>query len=614
MYLQLRRWLSSPRADRWVLVASLMLACVSLDTGLGADDHIHQLVMRGTHRLGGFADDGWDLFRFAGEPARNRQNMLDGVFPWWADPQASLAFWRPLTVLTHRLDHRFWSDSPLWMHAQSIGFFALLLLGARALYKRLLPGPWVAVLAFAIFALDDARAPPLTWIANRHAVISAAAAVWMLVAHDRWVRQGWRPGSFLAVGALIVGLLAGESTLAVGAYLFAHACFLDRGPWVGRMLRLAPYAGVVVAWRIVYKMLGYGTHGSGVYIDPTQRPLEFLAFAVQRLPVLMLGQLGFPWSDGWAAYDLIWPPAKILVMALALIVLLGLGWLLVPLLRREPRMRFWVVGSLLAAVPACATFPADRMLTFVSLGAAGALAELFAAVTTRRGRDARAASEAGAPGELQALFGSRLRSGAAIWAAHGIVLVHMIAAPLLFPTRARGVVDVRESLQRAERSVPEPEPGVDRTLVYVNPPSDPFACYVPIMRAAEEGGPPPDPQRWLAVGVTSVTLQRLGERTLRVRQEGGFLPGAAERMLRSSVNPFHVGQVVHVPPLHVHIEEVTEDGRPAVVRARFDRPLDDPSLVWLRWEQDGFVPYAPPAVGERDVLPPVDLLQAIYGD
>ena len=39
-----------------------------------------------------------------------------------------------------------------------------------------------------------------------------------------------------------------------------------------RVLALLPYAIVLLAWGLVYVALGYGSKGSGFYIDPLRSP------------------------------------------------------------------------------------------------------------------------------------------------------------------------------------------------------------------------------------------------------------------------------------------------------------------------------------------------------
>ena len=42
----------------------------------------------------------------------------------------------------------------------------------------------------------------------------------------------------------------------------------------------------IILWRIVYRTLGFGTFGSGIYIDPLQSPLLFCKEFLFRGPVL----------------------------------------------------------------------------------------------------------------------------------------------------------------------------------------------------------------------------------------------------------------------------------------------------------------------------------------
>jgi len=55
---------------------------------------------------------------------------------------------------------------------------------------------------------------------------------------------------------------------------------------------------------------------------------------------------------------------------------------------------------------------------------------------------------------------------------------------------------------------------------------------------------------------------------------------------------------------------VRADGRPAEVLVQLHKPLEDPSLHWVRWD----VPFVPPKVGQRVVLPEADRLSPMFDD
>jgi hypothetical protein len=75
----------------------------------------------------------------------------------------------------------------------------------------------------------------------------------------------------------------------------------------------------------------------------------------------------------------------------------------------------------------------------------------------------------------------------------------------------------------------------------------------------------------------------------------------------------HAGEVAHVAGMTATVDEVTLDGRPRRVRFTFDRPLEDPSYVWTRWEGFGYVPALPPPLGAKEVIPPIDFLAIWLG-
>jgi hypothetical protein len=75
------------------------------------------------------------------------------------------------------------------------------------------------------------------------------------------------------------------------------------------------------------------------------------------------------------------------------------------------------------------------------------------------------------------------------------------------------------------------------------------------------------------------------------------------------LRPFRVGDHVALAGLAIDVTAITSDGRPRDLTARFDRALDDPSLVWLRWQGHTYVPLAAP----RGTLtePAVDFLKLL---
>lgn len=586
---RLADWLEAqPRAVAGLVLLGMLLTSPSLGTGLVADDLLHQLLLREQPGIPGLAPKHVDLFHFAsGDPENARLLMNHGVFAWWTDCHLRLAFMRPLSGLTHLVDHELWPQIPALMHVQSLLWFALLVWIVSRVYARLLPGRGAALLALLLFVVDDVHAPTVGWIANRSSTIALVFSLLAVLAHDRARRTQKVVAACLGPALLAVGLLAGEAALSGGAYLLAYALFLDQSSRRSRLLSLLGYAGVIVAWHIVYRHLGYGASGSGVYIDPASQPLVFLRASLTRLPILLLGTFGLPWSDGWEMYPLVLPVLRPIVLGLALATLGALSWLSWPLLRRSPSARFWAGGSALSLVPNAATFPHDRLLLATAVGAMALLATLFL-------QPDRA--------------GSRLRP--ALLSA--LALVHVVLAPVLLLYRSASVANLSGLLWKADASIPKLPDLSESTLVIVNPPLVPFGAYLPIYREAAHE---PRPQRlfWLATGVSDLRIARLDERTLSVRPLLGYLSDPTQLMLRSLERPLRLGEKVVLDEATFEVVDLTADGRPAEVRVRFRRALGDRRLVFLSWQGHGYVPFEPPAAGRPVVLPRVDLLTALSG-
>ena len=570
------------------VVLGLLLLSPSLTTGLVADDYLHELMLRADPGLRGLHHGALDLFRFAdGRPESARALIEEGVFPWWVDPKALLAFFRPLSSLSHALDQLLWPSHPALMHLHSLVWYGLLIAVVAATYRDLGVSRRSAALALLLFTIDDAHAPSVGWVANRNAIIALCCALPALAVHHRQRRGGFVHGFWLGPLLLSVGLCGGEGALCVLGYLVAYAVCLDQGSWPARFGSLLPYVLVVVSWKLCCLQLGYGASGSGLYVDPLADPIGFARAACERFPVLGLGLFAGPFADFWELYPEFSPWLRVAVLALALLVLALLALALGPLRRRDARVEFWATGTVLNLLLLCATFPHDRLLLGPGIGGMVLVAALLEAGWSRR---AHAATALG----VAALAG-----------------VHLVVAPVLAPLRAAEVGRFSELLRRTDESLPAGDEVRDKTVVLLNPPLDPFAAYLPIYREAAHA-PRPRQQLWLASGASDVLVASLDEHTLSVRPDGGFLSSSMQRMLRGPTPRFERGQRVELEGASVLVTDLTEDGRPLQVAVRFERALADPSLVWMRWQHDRYEPFRLPPVGTGVLLPGAAIFDLLF--
>jgi hypothetical protein len=571
----------------WLPLCTVLLALLLVSPGLGggplADDYM--LLARVDPRLHvpGFPYAPLDLFTFvSGDPSQRAVLLEKGVFGWWMAPDFRMSFWRPLSSLTHVLDHLLWPQSWVLAHVHSMLWFAALLAVLAVLYRRF-HAPWVAHLALVLYAVDDARGWVLGWVANRNALVAATFAFAALVLHDRARRDGWRTGKWLAPALFAAALLGGEAALAVTGYLFAHALFIDSGPLSRRLGRLWPYAALAVAFLVAYKAMGFGASGGGMYLNPMDEPTPYLRALGERLPILLAAQIGLSLSDIWSALP---PVARLSAYALAVAALVAFAALLAPLLRRRPACRFWALGAVLSLPPLCATIPMDRLLVFAGVGAMAAIALVFAEWLE---------------GGAFALF-PRARRAAVTIAVSLLAVLHLVLAPLLLPVRALSVDLLARIGARLEASIPTDQTVRGKTLVILSS-SVELTAFPPWMQRQVRGVPLPRSMRVLASCFADLRVSRLDATTLRVRPEKGFLDNEFLRMVRGLSRPFRAGDEVVLSDLRVRVREVTVDGRPAEADFTFAVPLEDPSLLWTRVQAGGALsPWSPPSVGESLLL------------
>jgi hypothetical protein len=579
-----RQVLSSRYMPVWVGILGIVLTLPSLGVGLLVDDYHHKLLMSGSDSIAKLLDSQLDMFRFFdGDPERTAELTDYGIFPWWTYDRIKGAFWRPLASITHWLDYVLWPDSPALMHAQSILWYAGLVIAVTFLYRRLMSPAWIAGLAAVLFAIDDAHGMPVGFLANRNALMACLFGVLSLIAHDRWRREQRRAGIVLGPILLAVSLLSAEAGIATCAYLGAYALFMDRGTWQRRVASLLPYLVVVLVWRILWTHLGYGVENIGGYVDPLGEPGRFLSAAVNRAPFFLLAQWAVPPSD---ISNFLFPRTLLVLWSAAIVFLLLLLILLAPLLRRQRTTRFWAAGMILSVLPICATFPSDRLLLFLGIGGMGLVGQLLEFVFGRRQWRPKLVLWGIASYVLAAIF----------------ILSHLIVAPLALPFRSafplgpKGLVDKLMINRPLEASVESQD------LVIVNPPIAFFACCSVLTWAGEEW---PVPRR-LRVLTSSlfepVKVHRPDQRSLVVRPAYGYYAWVLDGLFRTEKHPFRVGDRVELTGMTVEVTKLTRDGRPAEAAFTFSVPLEDASLRWLQYRDGRFVPFSPPAVGDTVVL------------
>lgn len=575
---RLRARLTSPRVPLVAAALAALLILPAVPQGLQVDDHWHRFFLVGSTRWAAARKPTLQLFTFFdGDPARNHWFMDQGAVAWWTDTTVNLSFFRPLAALTHALDYRLWPNSTALMHLHSIAWYAALAALAALLYRRLLGAGWIAGLAAVLYAIDHTHGQVVAWIANRNAIMTAALGLLTILLHDR-ARKARSPASAaLAALALLLALFSGEAAVGALGYLAAYALFLDEARPRDRVRALLPYAPALLLWFIPYRAGHYGARGSGMYLDPLNAPLQFLANLPRHLPLLLGAEFGAPVPD---VYPFV-PPAAQLAMVIVFCLFLLLALLaLTPLLRRDARARFFAAGALLAALPSCALPPAARLLLLPSFGLIGLVAMGTAAVLDRA--DWLPAQR---PRRLPAIV-------FAAWVGGG----HLVLSPLLIHITTQQMAMFEGAISGFADSLGDDPKLTRQRLIVVNAPDGAFTGYVSVNRSTYDR-PVPAALLSLAVGTRPIELERRDDHSVIVRSPGGFYQRATDLLTRNPQLPMPVGTRVTLTGVTVEVTHTTAKGTPDEALFHFDAPLDSDSLRWVQWQGRAFVPFTLPPVG-----------------
>ncbi len=536
-----------------LVVSAFLLISPSLWLGLQLDDYFHWGLINNKHEVLALGTPGslFGLFSFLDG---NPQRVLDladlGLVPWWTLPEIKYAFWRPLTELTHWVDYQFWPRWPVLMHLHSGVYYLLLLLISFRLYRRFQPGHKAWLWASWFLALSYVNGVPVAWLANRNAVLATLFLVLALGFHHQWRSNAQLKSFWLALLCFILGLFSGELAVSTGAYLLAYALFLDEGRIRQRFNSLVPYMLVGLSWLVVRNQLGYGASGSDHYLDPLNQPLLFIQSMAVRFFDLFSGLFWIVPPE--LATSL--PPQRTLIYLVLAAGLLALIW---PLLQKDKYARFWLAAACLSLVPIAATLPHSRLLLAANIGVCALLGLL---VTIKH--------------HPLVVLGGLRRQAFRIFIPV-VLFLHLFISGLLLPVEAFSMKWIGDQLvnKGALSESLELAPLEEGTLVLINPPLSSAAGYVNGVRSYY--GRPLPKQTWLlASGLEPLVLTVTSPVTIEISSERGLFQSEQEGVLRSSLVPFSIGDVVNLKGLAITVLAVN-NGIPTKAEYRFKHSIYD---------------------------------------
>lgn len=502
---------------------------------------------------------------------------------WFSDLDLSVRFFRPLSAWTLMIDHRFGGSNPFIYHVVNLAFWLLFAAAALELHRRLLPAPGARpalLLAGLFFVLSDTHYNNVAWISSRHALLASLLSLVCILFYDRFRHRGGLRNLALSVVALALGLAAGETAVLTLAWIAAYELFLSHDPPRLRIACAAPLFALAAGFVVFYVSAGYGAHGSSWYVNPLDRPLEFLRVAfTERLPGYLMGALTLMPSEIFQADSV---PVNLVGLALLAAVVLTL----LPSLLWRPEMRFAAAATLLSILFLCTAPPFSNKLMLPS-----AAVSLLLAVGVTDGL--RRLAKGGVAGRLRR---------AALYAGVGLILLMQgIGAPALGSYLLRDFVRVSspETRYALWRTIEWPVEREEAEVYLLNTPGSWTGLFLPYEDFLFT-------RRWVGNYVTvsfesvDFEMTRLDANTVRLRSEVGFLAGYFPQWLAALVraNPgLRAGEDFIRDELTVVVDQA-RSGVPTVLLVRFPADLDDPNVHLLAYDGTRTRRIRPPAIGE----------------
>jgi hypothetical protein len=589
-------------------VGLLLRSQAFTDIGLGSDDYMQHAMLKGVYPA---KRSPFDLFKFASGSAEERESLMNfGAIPWWNHPEFRLAMMRPLSSALIYLDYALFGDNQIAFHIHSMAWWAFFICATALLLGELM-SVRIAMVAIVLFAVEQGHTLPSLWLANRNALICLCFGTLGLWAHIRWRRKGSRGLWMLSVAAFSLALLAGEWAFASLGYLFAFELLAANRPLHERIKAIIPAAFLGILFLISQHLLDYSALYSNIYVNPITEPLGYLIQASQRIPVmvaeLVFGVPALWYQEGtpWRAFVLslriftpeIWhklPSWQFWHITLGviggIIAWFVIRWgLRVQSTADRKALRRLLLGAFFSMLPMVASFPTSRLVLPAAIGVSAIWAsaimrgydQLLASIKRKRLRPSLAA--------ILVLIGLGYTQ---VWQASTYSMWEVQAYSYFFESVRQWILHADLDQTKVQNQHIFMINGIEHTTVI-------FAPFV----WNYHGYQVPRSCRILSAAPQAHDIKRTAENELEYLVLGGtFLDSPLERLYRVDKYPFKVGDVVVLDEFRVTIIQLL-NGKPFRVRFSFNKPLEDPSYVFLLSGNRGLRRFDLPQIGETKRIP-----------
>jgi len=587
-----------------ILLFTALFYAQSITAGYLSDDHFHVLALG---ELPEAFERHFNLFGMVRSAEEVGILKRYGLLPWWTSDEMRINFFRPIPSITHWLDFTLFPRNAAFAHLVSIAWYLLAIYLVYRLLARFLDetsnASRVLLLAVTIFAMDDAHALNVTWIANRNETIGSVFVLLALLAWFRLREGRGRHHAVLVVFAFVGALLSKESTVALPMMILTHALIMPEREGTSLWQRVRPRIGlhavlfaIALLYLFLYFRAGFGA-SSVYYVNPLRNPALWATqffrsgffhavILVTGVPLHVLGSS--PVHDHpFAAFGLGF-------------VTVGFWSIAFKWLKHDRPFRLAIVWMLIGQAILTTSFPDPRNLFLPTIGFAYVVARVMEQAWIRRN------SWAPARPLLVGLAG-----------------LHLVFAPVLdqvcigvvgsFGDRYRAVTEAVKSVVDENRLGPEEtqvffldwhmremsavyglhlrnsvKTGVTDYTKWTENPSSTYAQKLDGALGAERIHY--YSLSFLREGEVSIEVKNDRELVLSVKEGGNFFPTLFEQLYTTGEH-YRVGQRLDNGVFVATLEAVNEKNEVTRVRFTFKERLDSPRYRFLVFDGQRFVPF-----------------------
>lgn len=507
---------------------------------------------------------------FSGDQIEMQVRKINGYMPWFTEDNLHVKMFRYLPSILFSVDYNLFKQQPAFYHLHSIFWWVLALLFFFKLMSLLVDRK-TAMLALFLFAITDINSMAISWISNRHLLLSLTLGLISLYFYISGRQANNLKRILIAFAVLILGLSASESSLGIFGYFILYELILSTKALKNRLSFCAAIFGLAVSYLTIYKVFQFGVSNSYFYVNPFHDFMKFLT----ELPSHLFANLGglilatpidqwFFWSDRHFEF-VIYGVLAVLIFSGVLVHFLKSN-----LLIDRRLIYFAVLSSFVALAPVLSSIPNRRTLVFANIGFTIVLALLLAFYFSQ-------------------IKNKKLKASMSGLMIAGLTCLH-IFLPLYktFETQ----LDLYSANTRLKNLVLSPALQIanpeTKDLVVLNTPS-PEADYIPIAFQFYTGR---NFKTWHFLSMTPFEHQfvRISDSVIRLKMVDNqeLLSSPQEVMYRGPDQPFQLNQRTELGIAQAKITALGPNHGPTQVDFHFMKPINSDDFLFVTMPKGSF--------------------------